>query len=142
MLQRIYGTTFATKEELSTHFQMLEEAKKRDHRRIGIDLDLYSISDDIGPGLVLWHPNGAMIRNIIEDFWKKEHLKAGYKLVYTPHIGKKQLWETSGHLDFYEESMFAPIDVEGQEYYLKPMNCPFHIAIYNSQRRSLPENCP
>ncbi|MDP8219997.1 MAG: threonine--tRNA ligase [Candidatus Stygibacter frigidus] len=139
MLQRIYGISFPSKKLLKKHLNDLEEAKKRDHRRIGIDLDLYSISDDIGAGLVLWHPNGAMIRNIIEDFWKKEHLKAGYKLVYTPHIGKKQLWETSGHLDFYEESMFAPIDVEGQEYYLKPMNCPFHIAIYNSQRRSYRE---
>jgi threonyl-tRNA synthetase len=139
MLQRIYGISFPSKKLLKKHLSDLEEAKKRDHRRIGIDLDLYSISDDIGPGLVLWHPNGAMIRNIIEDFWKKEHLKAGYKLVYTPHIGKKQLWETSGHLDFYGESMFAPIEVEGQEYYLKPMNCPFHIAIYNSQRRSYRE---
>jgi len=139
MLQRIYGISFPSKKLLKKHLNNLEEAKKRDHRRIGIDLDLYSISDDIGPGLVLWHPNGAMIRNIIEDFWKKEHLKAGYKLVYTPHIGKKQLWETSGHLHFYKDSMFAPIDVEGQEYYLKPMNCPFHIAIYNSQRRSYRE---
>ncbi|MCF7912587.1 MAG: threonine--tRNA ligase [Candidatus Cloacimonetes bacterium] len=139
MLQRIYGISFPSKKLLKKHLSDLEEAKKRDHRRIGIDLDLYSISDEIGPGLVLWHPNGAMIRNIVEDFWRKEHLKAGYKLVYSPHIGKKQLWETSGHLFFYKDSMFAPLDVEGQEYYLKPMNCPFHIAIYNSQRRSYRE---
>ncbi len=139
MLQRIYGISFPNSKLLKKYLHDLEEAKKRDHRRIGIDLDLYSISDDIGPGLVLWHPNGAMIRNIIEDFWRKEHLKAGYKLVYTPHIGKSQLWETSGHLGFYNESMYAPIDVEGQAYYLKPMNCPFHLAIYNSQKRSYRE---
>jgi threonyl-tRNA synthetase len=139
MLQRIYGISFPSSKQLKVHLNNLEEAKKRDHRRIGIDLDLYSINEEIGPGLVLWHPNGAMIRNIIEDFWKKEHLKAGYKLVYTPHIGKKHLWETSGHLGFYYESMFAPIEVEGQDYYLKPMNCPFHLAIYNSQKRSYRE---
>lgn len=139
MLQRIYGISFPDKKQLKKYLHDLEEAKKRDHRRIGIDLDLYSINDEIGPGLVLWHPNGAMIRHIIEDFWKKQHLKNGYKLVYTPHIGKSHLWETSGHLGFYKESMYAPVEVEGQEYYLKPMNCPFHIAIYNSQKRSYRE---
>ena len=139
MLQRIYGISFPDKKLLKKYLNDLEEAKKRDHRRIGIDLDLYSINEDIGPGLVLWHPNGAMIRHLIEDFWYKQHLMNGYKLVYTPHIGKKHLWETSGHLGFYEESMYAPIEVEGQDYYLKPMNCPFHLAIYNSQKRSYRE---
>lgn len=139
MLQRIYGISFPDKKMLKKYLDDLEEAKKRDHRRIGIDLDLYSINEDIGPGLVLWHPNGAMIRHLVENFWREQHLKNGYKLVYTPHIGKKQLWETSGHLGFYNESMYAPIEVEGQDYYLKPMNCPFHIAIYNSQKRSYRE---
>ncbi|MEA1973674.1 MAG: threonine--tRNA ligase, partial [Candidatus Cloacimonadota bacterium] len=132
MLQRIYGVSFPSKKQLKQHLKLLEEAKKRDHRKLGKDLDLFSISDNIGPGLVLWHPNGAIIRNSIEEFWKKEHFHAGYKLIYTPHIGKANLWKTSGHLGFYNESMYTPMDIEGQDYYIKPMNCPFHIEIYNN----------
>lgn len=139
MLQRIYGITFPSKKDLKKYLNDLEEAKKRDHRALGQQLDLFSVSDDIGPGLVLWHPNGAMIRHIVESFWKDEHLKAGYKLVNTPHIGKSGLWKTSGHLDFYAESMYSPIEVDGQEYYVKPMNCPFHIEIYKSRKRSYRE---
>lgn len=139
MLQRIYGISFPSKKELKQYLHNLEEAKKRDHRRIGIDLDLFTISDDIGPGLVLWQPNGAMMRSIIEDFWKKRHLEEGYKLVVTPHIGKADLWVTSGHLEFYKDSMYSAIEIDDQEYYLKPMNCPFHIHIYNTQKRSYRE---
>ncbi len=136
MLQRIYGTAFPTGEELDAYLKRLEEAKKRDHRRLGKELKLFSINEEVGPGLVLWHPDGAMVRHIIEDFWKKEHLKHGYKLIYTPHIAKIDLWKTSGHWDFYRENIFSPMDVEGQEYILKPMNCPFHIQVYNSEIRS------
>ena len=139
MLQRIYGTTFATKEELSAHFQQLEEAKKRDHRKLGKELDLFSFSDSVGPGLVLWHPKGAFIRQTFEDFWRGEHYKNGYEQLYTPHIGRSELWETSGHLDFYAESMYAPIEIDDSEYYAKPMNCPFHIEIYKSKLRSYRE---
>ncbi len=139
MLKRIYGISFPNKKELKVYLNNLEEAKKRDHRKLGKELDLFSISEDIGAGLILWHPNGAMMRHLIESYWKDEHIKAGYKLVYTPHIGKSTLWETSGHLGFYNESMFSAIEVEGQDYYLKPMNCPFHIAIYNSTKRSYRE---
>jgi threonyl-tRNA synthetase len=136
MLQRIYGTAFFTQAELDDFLHRLAEAEKRDHRRLGRDLDLYSISDEIGPGLILWHPKGARIRNIIEDFWRKAHYDHGYELVSTPHIGRAHLWKTSGHLDFYAESMYSPIEVEGQQYYLKPMNCPFHIQIFRSRLRS------
>ncbi len=136
MLQRIYGISFPSNKELKKYLSDLEEAKKRDHRKLGRELDLYSISDDIGSGLVLWHPNGALMRSIIEDYWKKRHFAEGYQIVNSPHIGKAELWETSGHLEFYGESMYNPIDVEGQLYYLKPMNCPFHIAIYQSTLRS------
>ncbi len=139
MLKRIYGISFPSKKELKVYLNNLEEAKKRDHRKLGKELDLFSVSDDIGAGLILWHPNGAMMRHLIESFWKEEHIKSGYKLVYTPHIGKSTLWETSGHLGFYNEGMFSAIEVEGQDYYLKPMNCPFHIAIYNSTKRSYRE---
>ncbi|MDD3050622.1 MAG: threonine--tRNA ligase [Candidatus Cloacimonetes bacterium] len=139
MLKRIYGISFPSSKDLKNYLQMLEEAKKRDHRKIGKELDLYSISEDIGPGLVLWHPNGAMMRNIIENFWKEEHLKHGYKLVYSPHIGKADLWITSGHLGFYKDSMYNPFEVDGQDYYVKPMNCPFHISIYNDTKRSYRE---
>ncbi|MBN2461115.1 MAG: threonine--tRNA ligase [Candidatus Cloacimonetes bacterium] len=139
MLQRIYGISFPTSKELNQYLVDLEEAKKRDHRKIGKDLDLYSISDDIGAGLVLWHPNGAMIRNVVERYWIDKHLEADYKIVYTPHIGKSELWDTSGHLGFYRESMYSPMLVDEQEYYVKPMNCPFHIAIYQSQKRSYKE---
>ncbi len=136
MLQRIYGISFPSNKELKVYLHNLEEAKKRDHRKIGRELDLYSFSDEVGPGLVLWHPNGAMMHAIIEQFWKDRHLQEGYKLVKTPHIGKAQLWKTSGHLGFYNESMYSAIEVDDQEYYLQPMNCPFHIAIYQSDIRS------
>jgi threonyl-tRNA synthetase len=118
---------------------MLEEAKKRDHRKIGKDLDLFSMNDEVGPGLVLWHPNGAMIRHLVEEYWKSAHLKGGYKFVYSPHLGRSNLWITSGHLGYYNENMYAPMDIDGQEYYMKPMNCPFHISIYNSALRSYRE---
>ena len=136
MLQRIYGTAFATKDELKAHLDFLEEVKKRDHRKLGRELDLFSISDDIGSGLILWHPNGALIRKNIEDFWRNEHLKADYKILFTPHIARLNLWKTSGHLDYYSENMYSPMDIEGVEYELKPMNCPFHITIYKSSLRS------
>ena len=136
MLQRIYGTVWESKEELKEYLHQLEEARKRDHRKLGRELDLFSMVDEVGAGLILWHPKGAKIRKIIEDFWSKEHEKAGYDFVYTPHIGKASLWEKSGHLGFYKEYMYAPIEIEGQEYYLKPMNCPFHVHIYNSSLRS------
>ena len=139
MLKRIYGISFPSSKELRIYLKNVEEAKKRDHRKLGKELDLFSVSEDVGPGLILWHPNGAMMRHLIESYWKDQHLKSGYKLVYTPHIGKASLWETSGHLGFYNEGMFPAIDVEGQDYYLKPMNCPFHIAIYNTQKRSYKE---
>jgi threonyl-tRNA synthetase len=139
MLQRIYGTAFASKEELDEHLKRLEEAKKRDHRRVGKDLDLFSFQEEGGPGLAYWHPKGALIRYIMEDFWRKEHLKHGYDFVYTPHIARSHLWEVSGHLDFYKENMYSPIDIEGQEYLLKPMNCPFHILVYKTKKRSYRE---
>ncbi|HCX73802.1 MAG TPA: threonine--tRNA ligase [Candidatus Cloacimonas sp.] len=139
MLQRIYGVSFPSKKELRKYLHNLEEAKKRDHRKIGKELDIYSIQDEIGPGLVLWHPNGAMMRSIIEDFWKKRHFQENYQLVNTPHIGKAGLWETSGHLSFYHDSMYAPMEIDEQEYYIKPMNCPFHIAIYQNEKRSYRE---
>ncbi|MCR4404697.1 MAG: threonine--tRNA ligase [Candidatus Acetothermia bacterium] len=136
MLQRVYGTAFYKREELESYLKQLEEAAKRDHRRLGRELDLFNTYDEGGTGLIYWHPKGARVRLIIEDFWRAEHLKNGYELIYTPHIGRARLWEKSGHLDFYRENMYAPIDIEGQEYYLKPMNCPFHILIYKSQPRS------
>ncbi len=136
MLQRIYGTAWQTPEELKEYLWRMEEAKKRDHRKIGHDLDLFSVVDEIGAGLILWHPKGAKIRKIAENFWSAEHEAAGYDFVYTPHIGKAQLWETSGHLGFYKDNMYSPVDIEGQQYYLKPMNCPFHIHIYKSSLRS------
>ncbi len=135
-LQRIYGTVWPTREELERYLNWLEEVERRDHRRLGKDLDLFSIHPELGAGLVLWHPKGGLIRYLIEEFWRQEHLKAGYQFVFTPHIGRKWLWETSGHLNFYRENMYSPMDIEGQEYYLKPMNCPFHIMIYKSRRRS------
>jgi len=136
MLQRIYGTVWPSKKELKAYLRRLAEAEKRDHRRLGKELDLFSIQPDLGSGLVLWHPKGGLVRSLIEDFARQEHLKAGYDLVYSPHIGRSWLWETSGHLDFYRENMYSPLDIEGQEYYLKPMNCPFHIMMYRSRRRS------
>ncbi|PKN73159.1 MAG: threonine--tRNA ligase [Candidatus Cloacimonetes bacterium HGW-Cloacimonetes-3] len=139
MLKRIYGISFPTNKELNEYMLFLEEAAKRDHRKLGKDLDLFSMNDEVGPGLVLWHPNGAMIRHLIESYWKEEHLRKGYKLVYTPHVGRSNLWETSGHLGFYNESMYSPMEVEGQDYYIKPMNCPFHIHIYNANHHSYRE---
>lgn len=136
MLQRIYGTAWASAEELDKYLWKLEEAKKRDHRRLGKELDLYSVSDAVGPGLVLWHPKGGMVRKLAEDYAREEHERGGYEFVYSPHIGKAQLWETSGHLDWYQDGMYAPLDIEGQQYYLKPMNCPFHVQIYKSRTRS------
>jgi threonyl-tRNA synthetase len=139
MLQRIYGALFETQEELEEYLRRLEEAQRRDHRRLGRELDLFSFHEEYGPGLVYWHPKGARVRTIIEDFWRREHFRRGYELVYTPHIGRATLWQTSGHLDFYAENMYSPMDVDGQAYYLKPMNCPFHIQIYKSRVRSYRE---
>ena len=136
MLQRIYGTAFETDEALDEHLTRLEEARRRDHRVLGRDLDLYSIHDEIGPGLIIWHPKGARVRGLVEDLWKREHYRSGYDLVYTPHVGRSTLWETSGHLENFKENMFAAMDMEGQEYYLKPMNCPFHIMYYRNGLRS------
>ncbi len=136
MLQRIYGTAFPTKEELDAYLNFLEEVKKRDHRRLGKKLKLFEISEEIGPGLIIWLPNGAIIRKVIEDFWKEEHIKGGYQLLYTPHIAKLDLWNKSGHLDFYRENMFSPMQIDDVAYQLKPMNCPFHIQVYKSEIRS------
>ena len=136
MLQRIYGTAWESADELEQYMWKLEEAKKRDHRRLGKDLDLYSVSDAVGPGLILWHQKGGMVRKLAEDYAREEHERGGYEFVYSPHIGKSQLWETSGHLDWYQDGMYAPLDIEGQQYYLKPMNCPFHVQIYKSHTRS------
>ncbi len=135
-LQRIYGVSFPKKKMLEEHLQLLEEAKKRDHRKLGKLLDLFSTVDDAGPGLIYWHPKGARIRTIIEDFWKEAHFKHGYEMIYTPHVGKSWLWKTSGHLSYFKENMFAPMSIDEQDYYIKPMNCPFHIMIYKSNLRS------
>jgi threonyl-tRNA synthetase len=136
MLQRIYGTSFPTQAALDAHLAKLEEIKRRDHRKLGKELDLITMQDEIGPGLVLWHPKGALIRLLIENFWREQHLQQGYELVYSPHIARLDLWRTSGHLDYYRENMFVPMKVEASEYQLKPMNCPFHIIIYKSHLRS------
>jgi len=136
VLQRIYGTAWNTEKELRLYIKRLEEAKKRDHRKLGKELDLFSVSDDIGPGLILWHPKGARIRHLMEDFWKKEHFKNGYEMVISPHAAKIDLWKTSGHTEFYKENMFSNMDIEGKEYVMKPMNCPFHIQIYKTKLRS------
>jgi threonyl-tRNA synthetase len=139
MLQRIYGVAFATKEALAKHLKELDEAAKRDHRKLGKELDLFSIHEEAGPGLVHWHPKGAVIRRVIEDFWKDEHIKRGYDIVYTPHIAKLDLWRTSGHWEFYRDYLYAPMKVEGQEYIIKPMNCLGHILIYKTKLRSYRE---
>jgi len=136
MLQRIYATNYPDKKLLKQHLHRLEEAKRRDHRKLGRELDLFSIQDEIGSGLILWHPKGALMRHIIESYWKEEHLLSGYDLVNTPHIAKYELWERSGHAGFYSENMFSPMSVDEVDYQLKPMNCPFHMMIYNSQIRS------
>ena len=139
MLQRIYGTAFESQTELDEHLARLEEAEKRDHRTLGRQLDLFTVHEEIGPGLILWHPKGGVIRSIIEDYWRDVHYRHGYSIVYSPHIGRAQLWQTSGHLDFYRDSMYAPLEVDEQEYFLKPMNCPFHIMIYRSSLHSYRE---
>ncbi|AWG43072.1 threonine--tRNA ligase [Candidatus Borreliella tachyglossi] len=136
MLTRIYGTLWNNEKELKEYLNLREEIKKRDHRKLGRELDLFSVHEEIGPGLIFFHPNGARIRALIEDFWREEHFKNGYDILFTPHIGKSWLWETSGHLDFYKESMFEKIGMDRSNYYIKPMNCPFHIAIYNSGKHS------
>ena len=136
MLQRIYGTVWKTPQELKDYLWRQEEAKKRDHRKLGQELDLFSVNDEVGAGLILWHPKGGRIRKLIENFWSEEHEKNGYDFVYTPHIGKAHLWETSGHLGFYKENMYSPVDIDGQQFFLKPMNCPFHLHIYKNSLRS------
>src|SRR6185436_7505425 len=138
-MQRIYGTSFFTREELEQHLHRLEEAKRRDHRKLGRELDLFSVSDDTGAGLILWHPKGGFIRKMIEDYWRDEHLKGGYDLVYSPHIAKLELWKTSGHTEYYKANMYSPIEIENVPYQLKPMNCPFHIQIYKNKLRSYRE---
>ncbi len=139
MLQRIYGTAFESATALEDYLSLLEEAEKRDHRRLGRQLDLFSIHDEVGPGLIIWHPKGGRVRTIIQNYWQGLHDRHGYDVVYSPHVGRSRLWSTSGHLDFYSESMYSPMDIDGQEYYLKPMNCPFHIMIYRSSLRSYRE---
>jgi len=135
-LQRIYGACFFTQKELDEYLHRLEEAKKRDHRKLGAELDLFSIQDEAGPGLIFWHPKGGLVRKLMEDWSREEHLRRGYDLVFTPHIMRLDLWKTSGHTDFYRENMFGPMEVEKAEYQLKPMNCPGHILIYKSRLRS------
>ncbi len=139
MLQRIYGIAFPTEDELQAYIRQQEEAAKRDHRKLGVELDLFGFSDNVGPGLVLWRPKGALIRHLVESFWKDEHYKNGYELLYTPHIGQSLLWETSGHLGFYKEGMYSPMEIDERDYYVKPMNCPFHIEVYRSRLRSYRE---
>ena len=138
-LQRIYGTAWETPEQLAEHKRRKAEALRRDHRRLGKDLDLFSIEDEAGAGLVFWHPRGARMRLLIEDFWRQAHFEGGYELLYTPHVADISLWKTSGHLDFYAESMFGPMQVDEREYQLKPMNCPFHVLTYASKLRSYRE---
>jgi threonyl-tRNA synthetase len=136
MLQRIYGISFPDQKDIDKFLKNLEEAKRRDHRKLGKQLDLFSIHEEAGAGLIYWHPKGARIRLEIEDYWRKAHLNNGYEILYSPHMGKSWLWDTSGHLDFYKDSMFAKMDVDKQDYFIKPMNCPFHILIYKSKLRS------
>ncbi len=136
MLQRIYGIAAASAKELRRQLAVIEEARKRDHRRLGRELDLYSIQEDVGPGLIHWHPRGARIRAVIEDYWRREHFREGYELLFTPHIGRAELWEKSGHLGFYAQNMYSAMRVDDHAYYVKPMNCPFHIQVYKSRNRS------
>ena len=136
MLQRIYGTAWDSPKELRKHLDHLKEIEKRDHRKLGKELDLFSTHEEAGPGLIYWHPKGARMRLVVEDYWRDRHLNGGYDLLYTPHVGKSWLWETSGHLDFYNENMYAPMELDNADYYAKPMNCPFHIMIYKTQTRS------
>ena len=139
MLQRIYGTAWETAQQLEEFLAWREEVEQRDHRRLIKELDLLSFHEEGGAGLAYWHPKGGQIRVLIEDYWRKRHYAGGYEIVFSPHIGRAQLWETSGHLDFYRDGMYAPMDVDGQDYYIKPMNCPFHILIYKSRMRSYRE---
>ncbi len=136
MLQRIYGVSFPDNKLLKTHLEWLEEVKRRDHRVLGAKLDLFSVDEDIGPGLILWHPNGAVVRQVIEDYWREEHRRRGYQLVYTPHIASEKIYIRSGHLENYVENMYSPMDIDGTDYYVKPMNCPGHIKIFQSKMRS------
>ncbi len=136
MLTRIYGTAFASGKELQAYLHRLEEARKRDHRKLGKQLGLFTIQDQIGPGLILWQPRGALLRRLIEDYWKDEHYRNGYQLLYTPHIARQDLWKTSGHADFYSENMYAPMEIDEVLYQLKPMNCPFHIGVYKADPHS------
>jgi threonyl-tRNA synthetase len=138
-LQRIYGTAWETPEQLAEHRRRKEEALRRDHRRLGTDLELFAIEEEAGAGLVFWHPRGARMRLLIEDFWRQAHFEDGYELLYTPHVADLSLWKTSGHLDFYSESMFGPMAVDERQYQLKPMNCPFHVLTYASRLRSYRE---
>ena len=139
MLQRIYGTAFPTQQELDAHLGQSEEALRRDHRRLGRELDLFSIHDEVGPGLIHWHPKGGMLRHLIEEFWKAEHLRRGYQFVYTPHLASEKLFEISGHLENYADLMYSPMDIDGRPYRVKPMNCPGHILVYNTRRHSYRE---
>ena len=139
MLQRVYGTAWNSEGELADYLERLEQAALRDHRKLGRELDLFSIAEDVGPGLILWHPHGATVKNVIEDYWRAAHRRAGYKLVCTPHLAREQLWETSGHLGYFADEMFGAMEVEGDRYRVKPMSCPFHIEIYKSKARSYRE---
>ena len=136
MLTRIYGTAWDNPKDLKAHLAFLEEIEKRDHRRVGKEMELYSIHEEAGAGLIYWHPNGGRMRVAIEDFWRKEHYRNGYEILYTPHIGKSWLWETSGHLGFYRDNMYSPMEIDKQDYFIKPMNCPFHLLIYNNKGHS------
>ncbi|HVB54004.1 MAG TPA: threonine--tRNA ligase [Candidatus Acidoferrales bacterium] len=139
MLQRVYGTAWNSQAELDLYLERLEQAALRDHRKLGRELDLFSISEELGPGLILWHPHGATVRTVIEDYWRAAHRRAGYQLVYTPHLAREALWETSGHLGYFADEMFGAMEVEGDRYRVKPMSCPFHILIYKSRARSYRE---
>ncbi|MDP2659480.1 MAG: threonine--tRNA ligase [Dehalococcoidia bacterium] len=139
MLQRVYGTAFSTQKELDVHLERLEEAGRRDHRTLGKSLDLFSIHEEAGPGLIFWHPKGAQIRLAIEDFWRQEHQRRGYQFIYSPHIARLDLWKTSGHWEWYQEYMYSPMDIDEQQYVVKPMNCPGHILVFKSHKRSYRE---
>ena len=139
MLQRIYGTAWETQQALDDYLTRLEKAERRDHRTLGRQLGLFSVHEEIGPGLIVWHPKGGVVRSLVEDYWRDIHYRHDYNIVYSPHIGRAQLWETSGHLSHYRDSMYAPLEVDEQEYFLKPMNCPFHIMVYRSSLRSYRE---
>src|SRR6185369_10441803 len=134
MLQRIYGTAFASEDELAQHLKNVEEALKRDHRRLGKELELFSLHEEVGPGLVFWHPKLGMVRHLMEQLWREEHLRRGYQFVYTPHISSEKLFSVSGHLQNYGDMMYSPMDIDGQPFRVKPMNCPGHIMIYNTRK--------